>query len=345
MSNKEALKALQLAKNKLKKKMEINDSTDPTPLEVVSTGSAIIDDATGIGGIATGRMYEIFGLESSGKSSICYSLVHQFQKAYPDKMVAYIDAEHAVSLEYAKQFGVDMELLDFQQPTTAEECLEIIDTYAATGAVSLIVLDSIASMLTKAQLEKAIDEKTMGSLAGVLSPALTRIKTTCANTNTTLVCVNQVRSNIGMFVSGETTPGGHAVRFYSSMRLRIAKKDTITEGEEPVGQVLEIQFKKNKLGAPFKIIRTILLFGKCFDYHAEYFDIAVAKGLIKKGGAWMSWINSQGELVKFQGKPNAVFYLKNDEKELEHIKNLVVQGGGIEKEELPPELQDEEAED
>lgn len=344
MSNKEALKLLQLAKNKLKKKMEINDNTEVVAHEVVSTGSAIIDDATGIGGLAVGRMYEIFGLESSGKSSICYSLVHQFQKAYPDKMVAYIDAEHAVSLEYAKQFGIDMDLLDFQQPTTAEECLEIVETYAQTGAVSLIVLDSIASMLTKAQLEKAIDEKTMGSLAGVLSPGLTRIKSTIANSKTTLVLVNQVRSNIGMFVSGETTPGGHAVRFYSSMRLRIAKKDTITEGDEPVGQVLEIQFKKNKLGTPFKVVRTNLLFGKGFDFHAEYFDISVAKGLIKKGGAWMSWTNSQGELVKFQGKPNAVFYLKNNQEELKHLQKLIKEGGGIEKEELPPELQNDEDE-
>ena len=142
------------------------------------------------------NLYDNISLESSGKSSICYSIVAQFQKAFPDRIVAYIDAEHAVSLSYAKQFGIDLDNLDFQQPTTAEECLEIIETYSQTGAVSLIILDSIAAMLTKAQLEKGIDAKTMASLAGVLTPAINRIKDTCKKTNTTLVLINQVRSGL-----------------------------------------------------------------------------------------------------------------------------------------------------
>ena len=206
-SLKESLKALQLVKNRLKKTIELNDKTEVAEHEVVSTGSAIIDDATGIGGLATARCYMIYGPSGSGKSSICYSLISQFQKAYPEKMVAYFDSEVAVSIPYMQQFGVDLDMLDFQQLSVAEEVLSAIEAYAASGACSLIVLDSIPALLTKAQLEKGIDAKTMASLAGVLTPAINRIKDTCKKTNTTLVLINQVRSGLSMYGPAETVPG------------------------------------------------------------------------------------------------------------------------------------------
>ena len=206
-SLKESLKALQLVKNRLKKTIELNDKTEVTEHEVVSTGSAIIDDATGIGGLSTGRCYMIYGPSGSGKSSICYSLIAQFQKAYPDKIVGYFDAEVAVSIPYMQQFGVDIDNLDFQQLSVAEEVLAAVDAYAASGACSLLVIDSIPALLTKAQLEKGIDAKTMASLAGVLTPAINRIKDTCKKTNTTLVLVNQVRSGLSMYGPAETVPG------------------------------------------------------------------------------------------------------------------------------------------
>ena len=328
-SLKESLKALQLVKNKLKKKMDLNDTTEVKEYEVVSTGSATIDEASGIGGLATGRCYLLYGLESSGKSSICYSIVHQFQKAYPEKFVAYVDAEQAVSIPYMQQFGVNLDALDFQQPTTAEEALTIIDEYAASGAVSLIILDSIASMLTKAQLERDIDQKTMGSLPGVLGVALTRIKNTCKANNVTLVMVNQVRDKITMFGGGGfSLPGGHAPRFYSSMMIEIKKRDIVTENDVAVGQTMQCSFKKNKLGTPYAICETKLIFGKGFDFQSEYFDIAVDKGIINKSGAWYDWTSLDGSSVKFQGKINSVVYLKNDPKEFDYLKTLVKNSGG-----------------
>lgn len=325
MNKKEALKALKLAKNKLAKKYDIMDNVEVKPLTVVTTGSAIIDDATGIGGLATGRLYEMFGLESSGKSSSMYSVVAQFQKAFPDKFVAYIDTEQAVNLQYMAQFGVDTNELEFQQPETAEEALEIINTYAQTGVFSLIVLDSIAAMQTKAQLEKTMEDKTIGSLSGVLSPGLTKIKTTCKKTDTTLFLINQVRDKITMLgAMGYSTPGGHAPKFYSSIRMEVKKKDTVTDANgDAIGIEVEITFKKNKLGVPFKVIRTRIMFGKGFDFEAEYFDMAVAKKIVNKAGAWMDWISSTGEKIKVQGRLNGINLLRTNTKEFEYLKDLV----------------------
>ena len=326
MSKKEALQKLKLAKNKLSKKYDLLDKDAIKNLEIVSTGSAIIDDATGVGGLATGRCYELFGLESAGKSSMMYSLAAEFQKAYPDLLVAYIDAEQACNLQYMAQFGVNVEELEFQQPETAEEALEIINTYAESGACSLIILDSIAAMMTKAQLERGMDEKTIGSLAGVLSPALTKIKTTCKKTNTTLFLINQVRDRItAMGAMGYSTPGGHAPKFYSSIRMEIKRKDIVTDSDgEAIGIEVEITFKKNKLGPPFKVIKTRIMYGLGFDFETEYVDMAIKKGIINKGGAWLDWIDSTGEKLKVQGRQNAILAVKNDPVEFEHIKALVI---------------------
>lgn len=356
MSKKDALRALQSATQKLKKRYGdevVVDTKSVKKYEVISSGSAIIDDAIGIqgeSGFPLGRMVEIYGPESSGKSSLCMALVAQAQKKYPEKFVLYIDAEHAFNLEYAQKFGVDTspDSFMFAQPESAEEALEVFNTYAESGAFSVIVLDSVAAMATEAQLSKAMDEKTMGSLAGVLSPGLTKIKSTLSRTNTLGVFVNQVRENLGMFTSGETTPGGKALRFYASLRIRVSKKDLITDPvtKETIGQDLKIDFKKNKVGTPYKVVETKLIFGKGFDYEAEYVDIAIAKGLIAKGGAWLSWLSAKGEALKFQGKLNAALFLKNNPDEFEYIKQLVITcAEQAAKDELPPEERIEEEED
>ncbi len=355
MVNKDALRALQSATQKLKKRYGdevVVDTKAVKKYEVVSTGSAIIDDAIGIvgeSGFPLGRIIEIYGPESSGKSSLCMAVVAQAQKKYPEKMVLYIDAEHAFNLEYAKKFGIDTDpnAFMFCQPESAEEALEIFNTYAETGAFSVIVLDSVAAMATEAQLAKAMDEKTMGSLAGVMSPGLTKIKSTISRTNTLGIFVNQVRENLGMFTSGETTPGGKALRFYASLRIRVSKKDLIVDPvtKETIGQDLKIDFKKNKVGTPYKVVETKLIFGQGFDYESEYLDIGVSKGIVNKGGAWLNWLSSEGDVLKFQGKLNASTFLKSNPLEFEYLKALIINAGGqAASEELPPEERDLEDE-
>lgn len=325
-------RAFLAASAKLKKKYGdevVVDTKVKRAYEVISTGSAIIDYAIGIegqSGYPLGRLVEVYGPESSGKSSICMAACASAQRTYPDKYICYIDAEQAFSLEYAKKFGIDVESdqFIFTQPSSAEEALEIMNTYAESGVFSLIVLDSVASMATEAQLSKAMDEKTMGSLAGVLSPGLTKIKNSLAKTKTLGLFVNQVREKVGSYGGGETTPGGRSLPFYASIRIRVSKTDTITDPntKEVIGQDLKIDFKKNKVGTPYKVVATKLIFGKGFDYESEYVDIATEQGVIKKGGAWFSWLDSQGAEVSLQGKLKVANYFKDNPEEFKYIISL-----------------------
>lgn len=239
-------------------------------------------------------------------------------------MVLYLDAEQAASLPYMQRFGIDTnpDKFMFAQTESAEMTLQVMREMIDTGAFSLVVLDSIASMATEAQLGKASDEKTMGSLAGVLSPELTKIKTSLAKTNTACILINQTRQNISSYGGGETTPGGNAPSFYASLRLRVSKVDLITEGKDIIGQELKIDFKKNKIGTPFKVVTTKLLFGKGFDFEYEYVSIAESKGIITRGGAWYSWIGKNGTELKFQGAVKTAEFFKNNIEEFEYIKEL-----------------------
>lgn len=328
----EAKRALMTAKASVKKQYgdeAILDTTADRSYKTFSTGSAVIDDAIGIkgkSGFPLGRIIEIYGPESSGKTSIAMSAIACAQKEYPEKMVLFIDAEQAFNLEYAKSFGVDIseDALMFVQPDSAEMALNIIRTMSQTSAFSCIVLDSIAAMSTEAQLGKGAEEKTMGALAGVLSPELAKIKTDLNKTDTTLILINQTREKVGGYGGGETTPGGNAPRFYASIRLRISKTDVITDAnKEPIGQELKIMFKKNKVGIPFREVATRLIFSKGFDFESEFVTIAEKKGLIKKGGAWYSWNNSKGAPEKHQGLVRAANYLKDNPDEFLYIKGLV----------------------
>lgn len=346
----EALRLLNEAKKNIKKKYgeeAFLDTANPRAYQTISTGSAIIDDAIGIkgkSGFPKGRIVEIFGPEASGKTSLAMSAIASAQREDPDKLVLIVDAEQAFDLNYAKLFGIDIDpdRLIFCQPGCAEEALEILQTMGETGLFSIMLLDSIPAMATKAQLEKAPDEKTMGALAGVLSVELNKLKTICNKTDTILICINQIRSKVGFVLgSAETTPGGKALPYYSSLRIRISKTDSITDSSKNViGQSLNIKFIKNKVGTPFRVVTTDLIFGQGYNFELEYLKIAAKKSIINKGGAWYSWITSDGTETKHQGEVRAQEFLKNNPQELEHLKKLVEASQEIT--DLPVEVLSEE---
>lgn len=355
----EKKRALLAARRSIEKKYGnevIYDTSVVRNFDVISTGSAVIDDAIGIkprSGVVRGRILEVYGPEGAGKSSICMSIVAQAQKELPELMVLYIDAEQAFSLPYAQKFGIDIspEAFMFVQPDSAEQALQTMRELIDTGAFSVVVLDSVASLSTEAQLGKAADEKTMGSLAGVLSPELTKIKNSLSKTNTVGIFVNQIREKIGSYGGGETTPGGRALPYYSSLRIRVSKVDSITEGKNVIGQELKIDFKKNKVGTPFKVVTTKLIYGQGFDFESEYVSIAEGKGIIKRGGAWYSWIGLNGDAnnpLKFQGALRVAAFFKQNKEEFEYIKKLCeLSDAEIETDLLPLEerVEEDSAED
>lgn len=355
----EKRRAVMAARKSIEKKYGnevIYDTSIVKTYEVISTGSAVIDDAIGIkplSGFPRGRIVEIYGPEASGKTSICMSAVAQAQKQYPDLMVLYIDTEQAFDLNYAKKFGVNVEqdVFMFVQPDSAEQSLQIMREMASTGAFSLIVLDSVAAMATDAQLGKNAEEKTMGSLAGVLSPELAKIKTVLGKTNTTGIFINQIREKVSSYGGGETTPGGRSLPYYASLRIRVSKTDVITNGKDVIGQELKIDFKKNKVGTPFRVVTTKLIFGQGFDFESEFVSIAESKGIIKRGGAWYSWVGMDGnekEPLKFQGAVRAAQFLKTNPEEFAYIKKLCDQANASDVELLPEaerDLDDDGSED
>ena len=256
---------------------------------------------------------------SVGKSTWCYSLLAQAQKKYPDEKVAFLDLEQAVSLDYMRKFGVNTNPEDFvfAQPESAEEALTIAETLIDTGLFSLIVYDSIGASLTLDQLEKGIDEHTMGSLAKKMSVGGNKIKNAASKNNTAVVFVNQIYDKMS-YMGGTETKGGKAMKFYASMRIELRKRDLMTsevDKETIVGQALAFKFIKNKLGQPYQKGETILYFGKGFDQYSEITELAVEYGLIRRGGSWFNLSSKDGEELKFQGKDKVIDYFKNSEED------------------------------
>lgn len=306
-------KALENAKNIIKKKWgaEAFVSATPRDYEVIPFGSMIVDNATGIGGIPLGRIVEIYGPPSSGKTSMSTSLAVQAQLKYPDKAVAFVDMEQAFSPAYAKLFGLDLseDKFIFAQPQSAEEGLEIVEMLALSGGCSLIIYDSVGASLTQAQIEKGMDENTMGSLAKIMSLGMNKIKNAASQTQTVCVFLNQIYSNIGSYGGGEKTKGGGSLPFVASIRIRVAKRELIADpiSKEIIGQDIELKFIKNKVGTPYQTVNTKLIFGKGFDFVSELVDICVQQGLINKGGAWYSF-----DTFKLQGKQAVVNVFNNN---------------------------------
>ena len=291
----------------------------------ISTGSALVDDIIGVGGLPRGRIVEIFGQESCGKTSLVTLLMAEAQKKYPDDYVAIVDVEHAFDRKYAQRLGMDLDGLVFNQPDSGEEALDYVKSIVASGACSVVALDSVAGLMTQTQLEKGLDEHTMGQVAKLMSEQLREIIKLAKKTNTLVIFINQVRDKIGTtYGNPETTPGGRALKFYASVRLRVARGKAVKKGEMPIGQEFRVKAIKNKVNTPFLECETILYFGEGFDRELEIADLSVSKGIVPRAGAWYTIpLVDNEEGVRVQGKNGIKEYLLQNPEELSRFEDLI----------------------
>ncbi|BBG61470.1 recombinase RecA [Providencia rustigianii] len=274
-------------------------------VETISTGSLSLDVALGAGGLPLGRIVEIYGPESSGKTTLTLQVIASAQRS--GKTCAFIDAEHALDPVYAKKLGVDIDNLLCSQPDTGEQALEICDALTRSGAVDVIIVDSVAALTPKAEIEGEIGDSHMGLAARMMSQAMRKLAGNLKNSNTLLIFINQIRMKIGvMFGNPETTTGGNALKFYASVRLDIRRIGAVKNGEEIVGSETRVKVVKNKVAAPFKQAEFQILYGEGINTFGELIDLGVKHKLIEKAGAWYSY---NGDKIG-QGKANSTTYLK-----------------------------------
>ena len=271
---------------------------------IISTGSIGLDLALGIGGIPRGRVIEIYGPESSGKTTMTLHLIAETQRK--GGVAAFIDAEHALDVNYARNLGVAVEELLISQPDTGEQALEIADTLVRSGAVDVVIIDSVAALVPKSELEGDMGDVQPGAQARLMSQALRKLTANIHKSNCSMVFINQVRMKIGvMFGSPETTSGGNALKFYASVRLDIRRIGTIKQGEDPIGNRTRVKVVKNKLAPPFRQVEFDILYGKGVNQEGELIDLGVDLGLVRKSGSWFAY----GEDRIGQGRDKAMLYL------------------------------------
>ena len=283
-------------------------------VEAIPTGSIALDLALGVGGIPRGRVTEIYGPESAGKTTLCQHIIAEAQKR--GGACAFIDMEHALDPEYATRCGVDCGRLSITQPSTGEEALETADILIGSGMFDVVVIDSVAALVPKAELEGEMGDAHMGLQARLMSQALRKLSGTVKQSNTALIFTNQLRMKIGvMFGNPETTAGGNALKFYASVRLDIRRKETIKAGDQPMGNIVEVKVAKNKVAPPFRTARFEIAFNEGISRAADVLDVGANLGIVAKRGAFFSF----GETRLGQGRENAKAYLKEHPDVLEQI--------------------------
>ncbi len=286
--------------------MRLGDDVRP-PIQVIPTGAISLDVALGIGGLPRGRVVEIYGPESSGKTSLALHAVASAQAA--GGIAAFIDAEHAMDPEYAKRLGVDTDALLVSQPDTGEQALEIMDMLIRSNALDIIVVDSVAALVPRAEIEGEMGDSHVGLQARLMSQALRKITGALSHSGTTAIFINQLREKIGvMFGSPETTTGGKALKFYASVRLDVRRIETLKDGTEPVGSRVKVKVVKNKVSPPFRIAEFDMLFGQGISREGGLIDMGVEHGFIRKAGAWYTY---EGDQLG-QGKENARAFLRDN---------------------------------
>ena len=294
------------------------------PMDVIPTGSITLDVALGIGGLPRGRIVEIYGPESSGKTTLALHAIASVQKA--GGLAAFIDAEHALDPDYASRLGIDLDSLYVSQPDTGEQALEITDTLVRSGALDLIVIDSVAALVPRAEIEGEMGDSHVGLQARLMSQALRKMAGALSNTNTTCIFINQLREKIGvMFGSPETTTGGKALKFYASVRLDVRRIETLKGGTEAVGNRTRVKVVKNKVAPPFKQAEFDILYGEGISREGSLIDLGVDCGIVKKSGAWYTYDSDQ----LGQGKENARTFLKDNPDLADDIEKRIKDHMGI----------------
>ena len=335
-NNEDKLRALDAALGQIEKQygkgavMKLGDSAANMNVETIPTGSLSLDIALGLGGVPKGRIIEVYGPESSGKTTVALHMVAEVQKR--GGIAGFIDAEHALDPAYAKNIGVDIENLYISQPDNGEQALEITETMVRSGAVDIIIVDSVAALVPKAEIDGDMGDSHVGLQARLMSQALRKLTAAISISNCIVIFINQLREKVGvMFGNPETTTGGRALKFYSSIRLDVRRIEALKQGGEMVGNRTRIKVVKNKVAPPFREAEFDIMFGKGISKEGDVLDLAASVGIVQKSGAWFAY---GGDKIG-QGRENAKAYLREHPEIMDEIEHKVRVAYGLIKEEAP----------
>ena len=335
-NNEDKLRALDAALGQIEKQygkgavMKLGDSAANMNVETIPTGSLSLDIALGLGGVPKGRIIEVYGPESSGKTTVALHMVAEVQKR--GGIAGFIDAEHALDPAYAKNIGVDIENLYISQPDNCEQALEITETMVRSGAVDIIIVDSVAALVPKAEIDGDMGDSHVGLQARLMSQALRKLTAAISKSNCIVIFINQLREKVGvMFGNPETTTGGRALKFYSSIRLDVRRIEALKQGGEMVGNRTRIKVVKNKVAPPFREAEFDIMFGKGISKEGDVLDLAASVGIVQKSGAWFAY---GGDKIG-QGRENAKAYLREHPEIMDEIEHKVRVAYGLIKEEAP----------